>query len=89
MRDELEGTRVLDVDAVRSTIEEDLANRVSNEQYAVSLREHLGGRVINEATSDEVTRISNETGWGACATRGAIVAMLREDRAAKNGPSIM
>ena len=89
VRAELEGTRVLDVDAVRSTIEEDLANRVSNEQYAVSLREHLGGRVINEATSDEVTRISNETGWGACATRGAIVAMLREDRAAKNGPSIM
>ncbi len=89
VRAELEGTRVLDVDAVRSTIEEDLANRVSNEQYAVSLREHLGGRILSEATPDEVTRIANETGWGECASRGAIVAMLREDRSAKNGLSIM
>ncbi len=81
VRSQMEGAAVIDDPLMQSIIEEDLHSRLPDTQYAASLRQHLGGRKVKSASDDEVRRIDDETGWGPDATRSAITAMLRENRA--------
>lgn len=80
-RAQLESVQVIDDGLMKSIIEEDLADRFPITHYAASLREHLGGRKVKEATCEEVRRIADETSWGTSATHSAITTMIREDRA--------
>ena len=79
LRAESEGIRHMDLDTVRSILEEDLACRLPDEAYSSSLRRHLAGRRIDEATPVEIARIEAETGWGAAASESAIHALIREE----------
>lgn len=79
LRAESEGIRHVDLDTMRSILEEDLACRFPDEAYSSSLRKHLGGRRIDEATPAEIARIEAETGWGAAASESAIHALIREE----------
>lgn len=80
-RAQLDETQTIDDTLMKSIIEEDLADRVPISHYAASLREHLGGRKVKEASCEEVHRISDETAWGTSVVRSAITAMIRENRA--------
>ena len=80
-RAQLEQVQTIDDALMKSIIEEDLADRVPVSHYAASLREHLGGRKVKEASCEEVHRISDETAWGTSVVRSAITAMIRENRA--------
>jgi hypothetical protein len=80
-RAQMESVQVIDDGLMKSIIEEDLADRFPITHYAASLREHLGGRKVKEATCEEVRRIADETSWGTSATHSAITTMIREDRA--------
>jgi DNA polymerase III delta prime subunit len=79
LRAESEGIRHMDLDTMRSILEEDLACRLPDEAYSSSLRKHLAGRRIDEATPAEIARIEAETGWGAAASESAIHALIREE----------
>ena len=79
LRAESEGIRHMDLDTMRSILEEDLACRFPDEAYSSSLRKHLVGRRIDEATPAEIARIEAETGWGAAASESAIHALIREE----------
>lgn len=80
-RAQMEDVQLVDDALMRSIIEEDLADRFPVTHYAASLRDHLGGRKVKEATCEEVHRIADETSWGMNVTRSAITTMIREDRA--------
>lgn len=73
----------IDDELMRSIIEEDLPARLADTQYAASLRDHLAGRRIREASDEEIDRIDRETGWGRVASRAAIAALIREREARK------
>jgi len=79
----LEGRDLIDDDLMRSIIEEDLPARLPDSQYAASLREHLAGRKVREASEAELERIDQETSWGRMATQAAIATMIREHQAQK------
>lgn len=76
----IEQASVIDDVLMKSILEEDLADRLPTTHYSASLREHLAGRKVKEATPDEVARVAAETGWGESATRDAITTMVRENR---------
>lgn len=80
-RAQLDEAQTIDDTLMKSIIEEDLADRVPISHYAASLREHLGGRKVKEASCEEVHRIADETAWGTSVVRSAITAMIRENRA--------
>jgi hypothetical protein len=79
LRAESEGIQHVDLDTMRSILEDDLACRLPDEAYSSSLRRHLAGRRIDEATPAEIARIEAETGWGAAASESAIHALIREE----------
>lgn len=79
LRAESDGIRHMDLDTMRSILEDDLACRLPDEAYSSSLRRHLAGRRIDEATPAEIARIEAETGWGAAASESAIHALIREE----------
>ena len=79
----LEQVDAIDDTLMKSIVEEDLADRLPNSHYAASLREHLAGREVKEATHEEIVRIASETGWGDTAARDAIATMIRENRSIK------
>jgi Holliday junction DNA helicase RuvB P-loop domain len=84
----LEGRDLIDDELMRSIIEEDLAARLTDTQYAASLREHLAGRKVREASEEEVSRIDRETGWGRTASQAAIATMIRERQARKRKEAV-
>jgi hypothetical protein len=79
LRIEEDALETIDAETMRSILEEDLAARLPDEAYAMSLRRHLGGRRIEQVTRDEVARVASETGWGTVAAEAAISVMIRED----------
>lgn len=79
LRIEEETLEALDAETMRSILEEDLAARLPDEAYAMSLRRHLGGRRIEQVTRDEVARVASETGWGSVAAEAAISVLIREE----------
>jgi hypothetical protein len=79
----IEQVDVIDDTLMKSIVEEDLADRLPTSHYAASLREHLAGREVKEATPEEIVRIASETCWGETAARDAIATMIRENRAIK------
>jgi len=78
-RAELEGVRRIDDALMRSILEQDLADRMPDESYALSLRRIVAGMRLDDSLLDEIPHLAERTGWGELAVHAAIACIIREE----------